>query len=82
MRSAVAGPERALDPVVFRTRRACMSTLVGVGEPKLRQRAGVAIGEPDGRIAAIALSRNLTAVTGNVRHFSRVPGLAVENWLA
>ncbi len=46
------------------------------------ERAGVPIGEPDTRIAAIALSRNLTVVTGNVRHFNRVPGLAVENWLA
>ena len=46
------------------------------------ERAGVPIGEPDTRIAAIALSRNLTVVTVNVRHFSRVPGLAVENWLA
>ena len=44
--------------------------------------AGVPIGEPDTRIAAIALARNLTVVTGNVRHFDRVPGLAVENWLA
>ena len=43
--------------------------------------AGVPIGEPDTRIAAIALSQNLTVVTGNVRHFNRVPGLAVENWL-
>ncbi len=45
------------------------------------ERAGVPIGEPDTRIAAIALSRDLTVVTGNVRHFNRVPGLAVENWL-
>jgi predicted nucleic acid-binding protein len=33
-------------------------------------------------IAAIALARDLTLVTGNVRHFQRVPGLRVENWLA
>ena len=32
-------------------------------------------------IAAIALSRDLTLVTGNVRHFERVPGLRIENWL-
>ncbi len=43
--------------------------------------AGVIIGEPDTRIAAIALARSLTVVTGNVRHFERVPGLRVENWL-
>lgn len=44
--------------------------------------AGTPIGEADLRIAAIAVSRGLTVVTANVRHFSRVPGLAVENWLA
>jgi predicted nucleic acid-binding protein len=38
--------------------------------------------EPDLRIAAIALHHGLTIVTGNVRHFSGIPGLAVENWLA
>ena len=32
-------------------------------------------------IAAIALSRDMTVVTGNVRHFGRVPGLGVENWM-
>lgn len=45
------------------------------------ERAGVALGEPDLRIAAIALAHSLVVVTGNVRHFSRVPGLPVENWL-
>jgi predicted nucleic acid-binding protein len=45
-------------------------------------REGRRLAEPDLRIAAIALSRDLTLVTGNVRHFQRVPGLRVENWLA
>lgn len=43
--------------------------------------AGRGLAEPDLRIASIALSRDLTVVTGNVRHFSRVPELLVENWL-
>jgi tRNA(fMet)-specific endonuclease VapC len=34
------------------------------------------------RIASIALSHEMTLVTGNTRHFARVPGLDVENWLA
>jgi predicted nucleic acid-binding protein len=38
--------------------------------------------EPDLQIAAIALRRRLTVVTGNVRHFDGIPGLRVENWLA
>ena len=42
---------------------------------------GTPIGDADTRIASIALARRLIVVTRNVRHFSRVPGLAVENWL-
>lgn len=45
------------------------------------ERAGTPLNEPDLRIAGIALARNLTVVTDNVRHFVRIPGLAVENWL-
>jgi tRNA(fMet)-specific endonuclease VapC len=43
--------------------------------------SGSRLAEPDLRIAAIALSRDLIVVTGNVRHFSRVPDLRIENWL-
>jgi tRNA(fMet)-specific endonuclease VapC len=32
-------------------------------------------------IAAHALALRLTVVTDNIREFSRVPGLKVENWL-
>jgi tRNA(fMet)-specific endonuclease VapC len=45
------------------------------------EKRGLARSEPDLRIAAIALQRGLTLVTGNVRHFLNIPGLAVENWL-
>lgn len=45
------------------------------------ERSGFPLAEPDLRIAAITLTRNFTVVTGNVRHFSRVPGLHVENWI-
>ena len=45
------------------------------------ERRGLPIGEADLRIAAIALVRDFTVVTGNLRHFQRVPGLRVENWL-
>ncbi|MGV6816230.1 MAG: PIN domain-containing protein [Thiotrichales bacterium] len=44
-------------------------------------RQGTPIGPNDFLIAAHALSNNLTLVTANVREFSRVPGLKVENWL-
>jgi tRNA(fMet)-specific endonuclease VapC len=45
------------------------------------ERRGTPIGDADIRIASIALDRDLTVVTANVRHFEKVPGLAVENWL-
>jgi tRNA(fMet)-specific endonuclease VapC len=35
----------------------------------------------DLEIAAIALANNLALVTGNDRHFRRVPGLRAYNWL-
>ena len=44
------------------------------------EEAGTPLAEPDLRIAAIALTHDLTMVTGNIRHFSRVPGLRIERW--
>ena len=43
-------------------------------------RRGQPIGTFDTLIAAHALSLRLTFVTNNTRHFTRVPGLAIENW--
>lgn len=45
------------------------------------ERRGTTVDEADLRIASIALTHDLIVVTGNVRHFQRVPNLAVENWL-
>ncbi len=45
------------------------------------EQKGTRIGDADTRVASIALSRGLTVVTGNERHFQQVPGLAIENWL-
>jgi tRNA(fMet)-specific endonuclease VapC len=44
------------------------------------EKAGQPIGERDLLIAAIAKSRRLTVVSHNVREFSRVSGLKVEDW--
>ena len=44
-------------------------------------RTGTPIGGNDLFIAAHALALDLTLVTANVREFSRVPKLRVENWL-
>ncbi len=44
-------------------------------------RRGTPIGPIDFLIAAHALALDLTLVSANVREFSRVPDLRVENWL-
>lgn len=42
---------------------------------------GRPIGERDLVIAATARARGFTVVTGNTRHFRRVPDLAVADWI-
>lgn len=42
--------------------------------------AGTPIGSYDVQIAAIALANNLTLITHNGAEFSRVDGLAIEDW--
>jgi tRNA(fMet)-specific endonuclease VapC len=44
------------------------------------EHAGTPIGPLDLRIGAHALALKATLVTGNVREFRRIPGLAVEDW--
>lgn len=41
---------------------------------------GTPIGEFDVLIAAHAIALRCTLVTNNIRHFSKVSGLSVENW--
>lgn len=45
------------------------------------ERIGQRIGAYDTLIAGQAMARGLIVVTGNLREFARVPGLAVETWL-
>lgn len=42
---------------------------------------GQLIGDMDMLIAAAALAEGLTLVTNNTAHFSRIPGLLIENWV-
>lgn len=42
--------------------------------------AGMRLDDMDLLIGATALSHNLTLVTNNEKHFSRIPGLSVANW--
>ena|SRR5579883_3190253 len=44
--------------------------------------AGRPLADADLQIAATALAHGLTVVTGNVKHFERVPGLTLERILA
>ena len=45
------------------------------------EQEGMPIGANDLLIAAHGLALNLTVVTANVREFSRLPNVVVENWL-
>jgi tRNA(fMet)-specific endonuclease VapC len=45
------------------------------------ERKGQAIGNLDMMIAAHARSLEANLVTNNLKHFRRVPGLKLENWL-
>ena len=47
----------------------------------LLSRRGAPIGTVDTLIAAHALTLSLTLVTHNEKHFTRVPGLKIEDWL-
>ncbi|HEY9727662.1 MAG TPA: type II toxin-antitoxin system VapC family toxin [Chroococcales cyanobacterium] len=42
---------------------------------------GIVIGSMDMLIASQAISLGLTLVTNNVREFSQIPGLTLENWI-
>jgi tRNA(fMet)-specific endonuclease VapC len=46
----------------------------------LLRKGGHPIGSTDTFIAAHALANQLTLVTNNVREFSRIPQLKIENW--
>ena len=45
------------------------------------RKSGQIIGLEDVLIAASAITNQYTVVTANIRHFSRIAGLPVENWL-
>ena len=45
------------------------------------EQSGCRLDSMDLLIAATALGKGFTLVTGNVKHFSRIPGLRIENWI-
>jgi len=46
------------------------------------ERKGLPRFEADLQIAAVAIANNLTLVSGNIRHYTGIPGLRVENWFS
>ncbi len=52
------------------------------GEAKaILEREGRRLADADLFIGAIAAARQATVVTGNRRHYERIPGVSVENWI-
>jgi len=52
------------------------------GEIKARLASdGLIIADADLFIATVALSRGASLVTGNRRHYERIRGLSIEDWL-
>jgi len=45
------------------------------------EKRGLSKSEADLRIAAIAIQHNMIVITGNKRHFMKIPGLNVEDWI-
>jgi tRNA(fMet)-specific endonuclease VapC len=45
------------------------------------ERKGQRLDDADLFIGAIAVTQNATVVTRNLRHYERIPGLTVENWI-
>jgi tRNA(fMet)-specific endonuclease VapC len=45
------------------------------------RRHGIPVGEFDTQIAAHALAEDLILVTHNTRHFEKIPGLKLEDWM-
>jgi len=45
------------------------------------ERAGTALGDLDLQIASVALEHGAPLLTHNRRHFDRVPGLVIEDWI-
>jgi len=87
------GIERSSDPILNRKQSESLLSLVDIlafdssaaqNAGRLRahmSNSGLTIGPFDTLIAGHARSEGLIIITNNVREFSRVPGLEIENWL-
>lgn len=44
------------------------------------EKSGIIIADADILIAATTMEKGSKLITGNLRHFERIPGLVIENW--
>jgi len=52
------------------------------GKIKARmEKRGLGASEPDLRIASIAVQHKLIVITGNTKHFEKIPEVSIDNWL-
>ena len=45
------------------------------------EKQGIVCSEPDLRIASIAIQHDFVLITGNTKHFEKISGLSIENWI-
>jgi len=45
------------------------------------ERQGNRVADADLFIASIALAQRATLITGNLRHYERIPDLLIEDWI-
>jgi tRNA(fMet)-specific endonuclease VapC len=76
-RQALVGFASAFDIIDFNDNDAEIYGLIRADLEK----QGLVIGPYDMQIAAQAISRNLILITNNVKEFSRVKNLKIENWV-
>jgi tRNA(fMet)-specific endonuclease VapC len=84
-RKRLSDLERRIETLLATLPVVSFDELAGYRYGQLRadmDRSGESLAIPDLQIAATALAHDLILVTGNERHFRRVPGLTVENWLS
>jgi tRNA(fMet)-specific endonuclease VapC len=67
----------SVNVVSFDTKAACVC---GRFRAELEKK-GQPLDLADLEIASIAIAKDLILVTGNIRHFGRIEGLRLENWL-
>ena len=44
------------------------------------EKSGIPLADADALIAATTLEKGSLLITGNLKHFERIPGLKLENW--